>query len=427
MPCSPARARILLKRKKAAVFRTYPFSIILKEREGGDLQPVELKLDPGSKTTGIALVAKGKTGRKAVFAANLHHRGHQIKASLDSRRASRRSRRNRKTRYRAPRFSFRTRPSGWLPPSLMSRVFNVETWSRKLCRSAPVSDIVIERVRFDTQIMENPDISGVEYQRGTLLGSELREYLLHRDGHCCCYCKGASKDSVLNIEHFVPRARSGSNRIGNLFVACRKCNKDKGPMLPENWLAKLKKSKSALNKTRAANVARLLKGERPSCLKDAAAMNATRYVTADAVKAFGLPVAFASGGRTKYNRTLQNYAKEHWVDAVCAGETGVNVEIPEGLRPLTVRATGHGSRQMCRVNKHGFPRTKAKAAKVVKGFQTGDLVKAVVLSGKKQGTYVGKVSVRASGSFNITAETTTEGISWQHCKTLQKVDGYTYS
>lgn len=112
MPCHPARARELLKKDKAAIFRYYPFTIILKEREGGNSQPMQVKIDPGSKYTGIALVANFKRGKKVVWSAEIHHRGHVIKKNLDTRRAVRRSRRNRKTRYRQPRFLNRKRKGG---------------------------------------------------------------------------------------------------------------------------------------------------------------------------------------------------------------------------------------------------------------------------------------------------------------------------
>jgi hypothetical protein len=173
MPCHPARARQLLKQGKAAVFRRSPFTIILKEREGGDTQPIELKRDPGSKTTGIALVANGRV----VWAAELHHRGERIRYALEKRRAVRRSRRQRKTRYRKPRFLNRTRPTGWLPPGLESRVANVETWVERLRRAAPITALVLELVRFDTHQMHTPEVSGVAYQQGTLAGYEVREYL----------------------------------------------------------------------------------------------------------------------------------------------------------------------------------------------------------------------------------------------------------
>ena len=126
-PCHPARARELLTKKKAAVFRRYPFTIILNERDGGDVQPIELKFDPGSKTTGIALVSQFQRGRMVIWAAELEHRGQRIKSLLDSRRMVRRNRRNRKTRHRQSRFLNRTKPQGWLAPSLMSRVHNCQT------------------------------------------------------------------------------------------------------------------------------------------------------------------------------------------------------------------------------------------------------------------------------------------------------------
>ena len=99
MPCHPARARALLKNGKAAVYRKFPFTIILNNRDGGSVQPIEVKLDQGSKTTGIALNLHGKRGVKTIWCANLNHRGHQISEALASRAATRRARRNRKTRY----------------------------------------------------------------------------------------------------------------------------------------------------------------------------------------------------------------------------------------------------------------------------------------------------------------------------------------
>src|ERR1700730_14823284 len=127
----PGRARLLLKRGKASVYRMYPFTLILKRVvEQPEVMPLRVKLDPGSKTTGIAIV--DDTSGSVVFAAELTHRGSAIKAALDDRRASRRSRRNRHTRYRAARFNNRTKPKDWLAPSPMSRVYNVETWVKRL-------------------------------------------------------------------------------------------------------------------------------------------------------------------------------------------------------------------------------------------------------------------------------------------------------
>ena len=175
--CHAGQARRMLKAGKAAVYKLYPFTIILKgEVTDPEPQPYQIKLDPGSKTTGVAIVNQ-ETG-EVVFAAEIEHRGQVIKATLDSRRGVRRSRRARKTRYRKPKFNNRTRPTGWLPPSLLSRVANVETWVKRLIKLCPISGISLELVKFDTQLMQNAEINGVLYQQGTLAGYELREYLL---------------------------------------------------------------------------------------------------------------------------------------------------------------------------------------------------------------------------------------------------------
>ena len=190
-----------------------------------DVQPLRLKIDPGSKTTGVALL--NETTGEVVWAAELQHRGWQIKAALDSRRAIRRSRRNRKTRYRKPRFNNRKRRKGWLPPSLMSRVYNIETWVARLRRFCPITAISMELAKFNPPAMENPAISGVEYQQGTLFGYEVREYLLEKFGRKCAYC-GVENVPDLQVEHIIPKTRGGSDRVSNLTLACESCNLKKG-------------------------------------------------------------------------------------------------------------------------------------------------------------------------------------------------------
>ncbi|MEK7486074.1 MAG: RNA-guided endonuclease IscB, partial [Planctomycetota bacterium] len=334
-------------------------------------------------------------------------RGHTIRHSLESRRGVRRGRRSRHTRYRPPRFLNRTRPEGWLSPSLMSRVFNVATWAKRLLGFLPISSMAIETVRFDFQKMLNPEITGVEYQQGTLEGYEIREYLLEKFKRTCVYCK--KKEIPLQIEHMVPKSRGGTNRVSNLTLACEKCNSKKGTQTAEEF------GYSEVQK------------QAKTPLKDACAVNATRYKVGEVLKALGLPVSFWSGGRTKFNRCAQGYKKDHWIDAACVGKTGEKVSIQNKLTALEITAMGRGSRQMCLMNRYGFPRTKAKKLKSVHGFQTGDIVKAVVPSGKKKGSYFGRVAIRESGSFNIkTKGATIEGISWKYCRKLQAVDGYAY-
>lgn len=425
MPCSNARARRLLRRGKAAVYRRFPFTIILKEETTNVTQPVSLNIDPGSKITGIALNLTGKNNLKTIFAMHIEHRSFTIKSALESRRAIRRSRRNRNTRYRKPRFLNRKKPRGWLPPSVKSRVDNIDTWAKRLKAFAPISSANIETNRFDTQLMENAKVKGVEYQQGTLFDWEMREYLLYRHKHTCAYCSGLSKDSVLEKEHVMPKALGGSNRLSNLVIACRTCNENKNSFHPNQWIEECQKSSSKINQARVKNMRRIMTGFRPS-LKDAAAMNATRYAVGRVIKDLISDTTFWSGGRTKKNRTGQNYIKDHWIDAACVGQQGAKVEL-EVSGCLIIKAKGHGSRQMCRVDRFGFPRTKAKQLRRVKGFKTGDQVIAKVPTGLKSGTHTGRVAVRTSGSFNIsTLNGTIQGINAKHCRTLHQTDGYDY-
>ena len=233
-PVHPGRARLLLTQGKAAVSRRYPFTIIFKEAvPSPQVQELRLKIDPGSKTTGLALI-NDATG-KVVWAAELQHRGEVIKKALDDRRRVRQSRRRRKTRYRKPRFKNRTRRKGWLPPSLESRIANTLTWARRLLRSCPLEAVSMEVVKFDMHLMQHPEIEGVEYQQGELAGYEVREYLLEKWGRTCAYC-GAT-DVPLEVEHILCRARGGTHRISNLTLACKPCNDVKGTQLIEEFLS----------------------------------------------------------------------------------------------------------------------------------------------------------------------------------------------
>ena len=402
MPCHPARARELLKNGRAKVFRRYPFTIILLDREGGDVQPVTLKIDPGSKTTGLALVADSKRGKRVVWAGELNHRGEQIKAALLSRKQLRRGRRSRKTRYRQPRFDNRRHAEGWIPPSLQSRVDNVLTWAGRLSRFIPICNISMELVKFDTQAMQNPEINGVEYQQGVLMGYEVREYLLEKWGRKCAYC-GAT-NMPLEIEHIIPKSRGGSNRASNLTLACNACNQCKGNQKAEEFGYPA------------------IQGKAKQPLKDVAAVNTTRWTLYRRLRQCGLPLEVGTGARTKYNRTKQNYPKEHWIDAACVGVSGEKVYIASGTTPLVVKATGRQSRIMCRPDKYGFPRTKAKQGRVHYGFQTGDIVLATIPEGKHTGLHIGRVAVRNRPSFRLNDF----DVHPKYLKVLHHADGYSY-
>jgi len=406
-PCKPSLARKLLKASKAKVFRLYPFTIILRKGVADDPRPVTLKIDPGSKVSGLAILL----GSDLIWVAQLTHRGQSIKASLDSRRSLRRGRRSRHTRYRQARFLNRTRPKGWLAPSLRHRVETTLTWVNKLSRLAPVRTIFQELVRFDLQQIENPEISGVEYQQGVLAGYKVREYLLNKWERRCAYC--SVENVPLQVEHIQPRASGGTNRVSNLCLACEPCNTKKGTQDIKMFLAK---KPDVLKKI-------LVQAKRP--LKDASAVNSTRWALFNRLKDTGKEIATGSGGLTKFNRIRLELPKTHFFDAACVGDTpSISVLANQ---PLNIKATGHGSRQMCRTDKFGFPSRYVPRFKFVKGFQTGDIVKAVVTSGKKIGTYTGRVAVRSSGSFNMSsAQGLIQGINHKYCFSIHQKDGYNY-
>ncbi len=421
MPCSEKRARLLLQRGRAVVVRLAPFTIRLKDRVGGETQPLRLKLDPGSKTTGIALVREaetvdpetGEVERTAhvLWLGELEHRGQAIHKALVKRRGYRRTRRSRKTRYRAPRFLNRTRPEGWLPPSLQHRVDTTTSWVARLRRLAPITAISQERVRFDMQLMQNPEISGVEYQQGTLAGYEVREYLLEKWNRTCAYC--GKTDVPLEIEHIQPRSKGGSNRASNLTLACHPCNERKGNRPVEVFLK------------RKPVVLKRIQAQARAPLSDAAAVNATRWALFAALKATGLPIETGSGGRTKYNRSRMDIPKTHALDAACVGAVD---QVQSWNRPvLAIKATGRGAYCRTLAFKNGFPRGYLIRHKRVRGFQTGDWVRADVPKGKKAGVHIGRVAVRQTGSFNVQMPSKTiEGISYRYCQVLQRADGYGY-
>lgn len=412
-PVHAGRARLLLKAGKAVVWRRYPFCIMLKRTiELPLVSALRLKIDPGSKTTGLALV-NDHTG-EVVWIAELTHRGQEIVTALQKRAARRRNRRQRKTRYRPARFKNRRRKAGWLPPSLMSRLAQMETWVRRLMKQCSIAAISVETVRFDTQAIQNPEIMGQEYQQGTLFGMELREYMLEKFQRQCCYC---GKTTIpLQIEHIIPRSRGGSNRASNLCLACEGCNTAKGNQDVRDFLAHAPE-----------RLARLL-AQAKAPLKDAAAVNTLRWALFERIAQLGLPVEMGTGGRTKWQRTMRGLPKTHYWDAVCVGASTPIVLTSQGtLVPLLIEASGHGNRQMCGVSHAGFPTRHRGRQKMHHGFQTGDMVRAVVLSGKKTGRYTGRVLVRASGYFDLQAGAgRVTGIAARSCAPLHRLDGYAY-
>ena len=370
-PCHPAVARRLLKSGNAAVWRRYPFTIILKKAIPPEAVQKKLYwvcIDPGSKITGIAII---DADRNIIFAAELEHRGRAIKKKLTTKSQFRRGRRTRNLRYRQPRWKNRKRAvpvfengewvmrrvkgdenmkgygdgKGWVAPSLMSRVYNIHTWVQRLCRLYPISGFEVEHVKFDMQLMDNPEIKGVAYQQGTLFGYEVREYLLEKYNRKCAYCGGVGTQ----IEHIIPKARGGTNRIDNLALACSHCNTAKGKFLPHEI-----KDEELRKKVKAAAT----KAKKPISNKDAAAVNTIRWKIVETLQGTGLPLIYGSGGKTKYNRTQAGLPKSHYLDAACIAapaktpwspwspwsRNGRNG--PASLSVLHIKAKGYGQRDL---------------------------------------------------------------------------------
>lgn len=402
-PCSNAVARKLLKQRKAVIHKKYPFTIRLKElKEVKDTQEYRLKIDYGSRYTGLSIL----NNNSVLWLAEIHHKT-DIKSKLNSKRGHRRFRRN-KLRYRPARFNNRKRIDGWIPPSLQSRVDNIESWFNKLIKLCPLTHVSYENVKFDTQLITNPNIKGVEYQQGTLTGYEIREYLLEKFSRQCMYCK--VKNTPLEVEHITPKSRGGTNRIDNLGLACHKCNQLKGNKTAEEF--GFKDIQKQVKKT----------------LKDASIVTATRWKVYELLNNTGLKVECGTGARTKMNRIKLNLPKTHYYDSCCVGKS-----TPEKLYFKTdivvfIKNIGRGIRQRTTLDKYGFPKSYSPRQKYFFGFMSGDMVKANIPNGKYKGVWFGSVACRSSGSFNINLKKgRIQGVHNKYCKLIQKADGYKYS
>ena len=475
-PTTLRRAHRLMKSGRAKRFRSEPFTIKILDLSAKDVvvEPLVVKLDPGSHTTGVAVVrlvspeaspspagdssdplpgdvpsgtvagspedSYAPSGDSSdllpgdvpngtvadsfprpawdvrqivVTLVHLVHRARQIHLAMIARSQHRRFRRSR-LRFRAPRFNNRRRPEGWLPPSRRHLVDSVVALVKKLMRLAPIRWIIIEDVKFDIQALADPGVSGVEYQRGELYRLHKKEYLLDKHDHKCVYC-GAT-GTPLEVDHVVPRSKGGSDRVSNLVVACVECNRKKGADDLEVFLsgkpALVKKIKASLKKP----------------LPDAAAMNSTRKALRKRLEGLGLPVIGVSPAETKFNRKALGVDKDHAVDAACAGPLsdirGCDSEI------LEIRSIGRGQRRRELSDKFGFPRSPRAILpkhKKLFGSVTGDLVMATVTRGANKGVHVGRVTVQSSGQFYMRKAGKIIRFSYKNTKLLQRGDGYAYS
>jgi hypothetical protein len=147
--------------------------------------------------------------------------------------------------------------------------------------------------------------------------------LLEKFSYACAYC--GAKDLPLEREHIIPRSRGGSHRVSNLTLACHDCNQAKG------------------NKTAAEFGHPEVEAQTKTPLRDAAAINATRWKISQMLLETGLPVEVGTGGRTKWNRERLGLPKSNPLDALCIGaSTPDRIEGLKGLGVLIIKARGRG-------------------------------------------------------------------------------------
>ena len=309
--------------------------------------------------------------------------------------------------------------NGWVAPSLMSRVFNIHTWVSRLSKAYPITRLAVEHVKFDTQLMENPEISGVEYQRGTLYEAELWEYLLEKFGRKCFYC--GVKNIPLEKEHIIPKAKGGTNRASNLTISCRECNIEKGNRHPNEIQGDFgKRVQKALHQAKQP-------------LKDAQAVNTIRWKIAETLKVTGLPVIYGTGGKTKWHRKRAGLPKTHYYDAACV--SGIP-QTNSDFSVLAIHAVGYGHRSD--LGKYQFKQTAPgfkhpyRRLEHADGFQKLDHVEMYRSKGKVIGCINSfdktpdgkpqKLRVKAdwtNGDGRVGGNTT-------HLRRIQRRDGYAY-
>ena len=294
------RVRRLLRKGQAVVVDYRPFTIQLNYDTPNGVQEVSLGVDAGTKHVGFSATTK----KKVLFEAELLLRS-DIVEKLSTRREFRRTRRNRKTRYRKSRFMNRTgcKKPGWVAPSVRQKVDSHIYWISKICKFLPISNITVETAQFDTQLLKAqeqglPLPQGTDYQKGEQLGfSNVREYVLYRDGHKCQCCKGKSKDNKLHVHHIESR-KTGGDAPNNLITLCSECH--------------AKYHRGEIELTKAAR--------RGTSLRDAAQMGIMRKALFNRLKeeiGEAIPCYETYGYITKHTRTNACLPKAHVIDARC--------------------------------------------------------------------------------------------------------------
>ena len=269
---------------------------------------------------------------------------------------------------------------------------------------------MIENVSFDTAQMSSDNyLIGTDYQQGNLYNKNLREFIFSKTKGRCSYCG----EKATEIDHIIARSNGGTNSTYNLVASCRSCNEKKSNL-------SLKEFGKLMNKD-------FSKLEPKKLPKDAAIVQSARNYMVKEITKIVPDTTTHEAWITKYNRDQLGLSKQHYYDALSVGEIPNNFVFYTD-KVLQISAKGRGKRQMCSMDRYGFPRTSPKGSKSVKGFQTGDMVKAIVPKGLKQGIYLGKVAVRSSGKFDIRTKTKIiQSIGFKYCHIIQRCDGYSYS
>lgn len=340
------RIGYLLRHGKAHVVSRVPFAVQLDYESTTYTQEVSLGIDAGSKHIGVSASSE----RKELLAALVELRSDVVNL-LSSRRELRRTRRNRKMRYRKSRFDNRKRKDGWLAPSIEQKVESHLKVIRLAHKLLPITKTTIEVAQFDVQKIKNPDIKGEEYQQGEQMGFwNVREYVLARDGHKCIHCKGKSRDPILNVHHLESR-KTGGNSPSNLVTLCETCHK-------------------AYHRGEFE-----LKIKRGSFLRDAAVMNIMRWAVYERAKEEFGNVNLTYGYITKHTRIENGIAKTHAADAFCIAK---NVHAMRLSSFFMCRCVPRHTRALHVVNpkKGGIRRSCIASHKIGKSrFQRFDMVR----------------------------------------------------
>jgi hypothetical protein len=328
MPCSEKRARLLLQRGRARVHRVLPFVIRLVDRKVVDsrLQPLRLKIDPGTKVTGLALVRDGQDGMSVLNLFDLRHRTCSISRELAVRRKMRRSRRGRKTRYRARRTQNRKSMLGRAPgPSSLHEVRTTLSWARRIRSWAPVAGLCIRAVGYDTNAVSGSSAAGMEYRQSRLAGFEVKEGLLEKWRRRCIYCD--RKDRPLQVERIHLQEKYCMNRLPNLGIACALCVERRAGRSVDSFLS-----------ARRSQLRRIL--ERASRPLQGAAPSPTIGYLIRQLRATNLSIELSTTAQTKYNRARLGLPRAPAIAAACAGLVSSIVGWRQTV--LSIKAAGGG-------------------------------------------------------------------------------------